>query len=129
MKRSLNEWLYVGDYLHHTQSSESTGRKKNQPTPQLFLSLQIFLAEVTFKTAQNFLLEGHHEDAIPAALHSLKFSISIYGPDSAELVPAYLALAETSLGEPQGGLPKGERGSEGQPSTPSLYDWNFRLWS
>nr|APD70879.1 zinc finger, MYND-type containing 12 [Crotalus scutulatus scutulatus] len=58
---------------------------------------EIFLAEVTFETAQNFLLEGHHEDAIPAALHSLKFSISIYGPDSAELVPAYLALAETSL--------------------------------
>ncbi|KAL7978555.1 hypothetical protein Chor_005537 [Crotalus horridus] len=57
-------------------------------------------------TAQNFLLEGHHEDAIPAALHSLKFSISIYGPDSAELVPAYLALAETSLG--LGHLSQGE---------------------
>ncbi|KAK9392172.1 zinc finger MYND domain-containing protein 12 [Crotalus adamanteus] len=67
---------------------------------------EIFLAEVTFETAQNFLLEGHHEDAIPAALHSLKFSISIYGPDSAELVPAYLALAETSLG--LGHLSQGE---------------------
>ncbi|XP_063173388.1 zinc finger MYND domain-containing protein 12 [Candoia aspera] len=61
-------------------------------------SREIFLAGVTYDTAQNFLSEGNHEDAIPAALHSLKFTIGIYGPNSVELVPRYLILAETSLG-------------------------------
>ncbi|KAM6435523.1 zinc finger MYND domain-containing protein 12 isoform 2-T2 [Liasis olivaceus] len=69
-------------------------------------SREIFLAGVTYDTAQNFLFEGNHEDAIPAALHSLKFSISIHGPNSVELVPAYLVLAETSLG--LGHLSQGE---------------------
>uniref|UniRef100_A0A8C5WQP8 Zinc finger MYND-type containing 12 n=1 Tax=Laticauda laticaudata TaxID=8630 RepID=A0A8C5WQP8_LATLA len=67
---------------------------------------EIFLAEVTYETAQNFLIKGHYEDAIPAALHSLKFSISIYGPSAVELVPAYIILAETSLG--LGHLSQGE---------------------
>uniref|UniRef100_A0A670ZIK9 Zinc finger MYND-type containing 12 n=1 Tax=Pseudonaja textilis TaxID=8673 RepID=A0A670ZIK9_PSETE len=67
---------------------------------------EIFLAEVTYETAQNFLIKGHYEDAIPAALHSLKFSISIYGPSAVELVPAYILLAETSLG--LGHLSQGE---------------------
>uniref|UniRef100_A0A8D2KXJ4 Zinc finger MYND-type containing 12 n=1 Tax=Varanus komodoensis TaxID=61221 RepID=A0A8D2KXJ4_VARKO len=65
-----------------------------------------FLAEVTRTAAQNFLFEGKHEDAIPAALHSLKFSISVYGSNSVELVPAYLILAEASLG--LGHLAQGE---------------------
>ncbi|XP_034280157.1 zinc finger MYND domain-containing protein 12 isoform X1 [Pantherophis guttatus] len=68
--------------------------------------LLIFLAEVTYETAQNFLIEGHYEDAIPAALQSLKFSISIYGSSAVELVPPYLILAETSLG--LGHLSQGE---------------------
>ncbi|XP_032088165.1 zinc finger MYND domain-containing protein 12 isoform X1 [Thamnophis elegans] len=59
---------------------------------------EIFLADVTYETAQTFLIDGQYEDAIPAALHSLKFSISIYGSSAVELVPPYLILAETSLG-------------------------------
>ncbi|XP_063001381.1 zinc finger MYND domain-containing protein 12 [Elgaria multicarinata webbii] len=57
-----------------------------------------FLAEVTQSAAQNFLFKGKHEDAIPAALHSLKFNISVHGSNSVELVPVYLILAEGSLG-------------------------------
>ncbi|CAI5782630.1 finger MYND domain-containing 12 [Podarcis lilfordi] len=57
-----------------------------------------FLAELTQAVAQNFLLEGKHEDAIPAALHSLKFSISVHSSNAVELVPAYLILAEAGLG-------------------------------
>lgn len=49
--------------------------------------------------AQKFLYEGKHEEAIPAALHSLRFSISIYGSNSVKLVPAYLILAEASTGK------------------------------
>lgn len=49
--------------------------------------------------AQKFLSEGKHEDSIPAALHSLKFHISVYGSHSVELVPAFIILAEASLGE------------------------------
>ncbi|XP_020636810.3 zinc finger MYND domain-containing protein 12 isoform X1 [Pogona vitticeps] len=70
------------------------------------ISREKFLAGLTHTVAQNFLFEGKHEDAIPAALHSLKFSISVYGSDSVELVPAYLILAEASLG--LGHLPQGE---------------------
>ncbi|KAJ7306567.1 hypothetical protein JRQ81_009931 [Phrynocephalus forsythii] len=70
------------------------------------ISREKFLAELTQTIAQNFLLEGKHESAIPAALHSLKFSISVHGSDSVELVPAFLILAEASLG--LGHLPQGE---------------------
>ncbi|XP_060614672.2 zinc finger MYND domain-containing protein 12 [Anolis sagrei] len=59
---------------------------------------ETFLAGLTHTIAQNYLFEGKHEDAIPAALHSLKFSISVHGSDSVELVPQYLILAEASLG-------------------------------
>ncbi|XP_061457576.1 zinc finger MYND domain-containing protein 12 isoform X2 [Rhineura floridana] len=62
------------------------------------ISREKFLAELTHAVAQNFLLEGKHEDAIPAALHSLKFIINVHGSNSVELVPEYLVLAEASLG-------------------------------
>ncbi|XP_044852351.1 zinc finger MYND domain-containing protein 12 isoform X1 [Mauremys mutica] len=56
------------------------------------------LVDFTHKVAQKFVFEGKHEEAIPAALHSLRFSIDTCGPDSVELVPAYLILAEASTG-------------------------------
>nr|XP_056721343.1 zinc finger MYND domain-containing protein 12 [Euleptes europaea] len=62
------------------------------------ISREKFLAELTHSVAQKFLYEGKHEDAIPAALHSLKFAVSVHGLNSGELVPAYLMLAEASLG-------------------------------
>uniref|UniRef100_A0A8D0BKK1 Zinc finger MYND-type containing 12 n=1 Tax=Salvator merianae TaxID=96440 RepID=A0A8D0BKK1_SALMN len=70
------------------------------------LSREKFLANLTRTVAQNFLFDGKHEDAIPAALHSLKFNISVYGSNSVELVPPYLILAEASLG--LGHLAQGE---------------------
>lgn len=37
---------------------------------------------------------------MPAAQLSLRCAIDIYGPDAVELVPAYLLLADASIGEP-----------------------------
>nr|XP_033777708.1 zinc finger MYND domain-containing protein 12 isoform X1 [Geotrypetes seraphini] len=56
------------------------------------------LVDITYQEAQKFLCEGNHRTALPAALHSLRFSIEIYGFKSVELVPAYLALAEANIG-------------------------------
>ncbi|XP_060114827.1 zinc finger MYND domain-containing protein 12 [Heteronotia binoei] len=72
--------------------------KKRQHGREQKISREKFLAELTHNVAQKFLFEGKHEDAIPAALHSLKFTISVYGLNSSEVVPAYLMLAEASLG-------------------------------
>ncbi|KAK2106565.1 Zinc finger MYND domain-containing protein 12 [Saguinus oedipus] len=60
---------------------------------------QKYLIEFCYTVAQKYLFEGKHEDAVPAALHSLRFRVNLYGLSSVELVPAYLLLAEASLGE------------------------------
>ncbi|XP_077817497.1 zinc finger MYND domain-containing protein 12 isoform X1 [Macaca mulatta] len=57
-----------------------------------------YLIEFCYTVAQKYLFEGKHEDAVPAALHSLRFRVNLYGLSSVELVPAYLLLAEASLG-------------------------------
>ncbi|XP_008065367.1 zinc finger MYND domain-containing protein 12 isoform X1 [Carlito syrichta] len=59
---------------------------------------QKHLIEFCYTVAQKYLFEGKHEDAVPAALHSLRFRMNVHGLDSVELVPAYLLLAEASLG-------------------------------
>ncbi|XP_038602944.1 zinc finger MYND domain-containing protein 12 isoform X2 [Tachyglossus aculeatus] len=59
---------------------------------------QKHLIEVTRKLAQKFLFERKYEESLPAALHSLRFSINVYGLNSIELVPAYLLLAEANIG-------------------------------
>ncbi|XP_035106954.1 zinc finger MYND domain-containing protein 12 isoform X2 [Callithrix jacchus] len=59
---------------------------------------QKYLIEFCYTVAQKYLFEGKHEDAVPAALHSLRFRVNLYGLSSVELVPAYLLLAEASLG-------------------------------
>ncbi|XP_006164971.1 zinc finger MYND domain-containing protein 12 isoform X2 [Tupaia chinensis] len=59
---------------------------------------QKHLIEFCYTVAQKYLFEGKHEDAVPAALHSLRFRMNVYGLSSVELVPAYLLLAEASLG-------------------------------
>ncbi|KAH0502027.1 Zinc finger MYND domain-containing protein 12 [Microtus ochrogaster] len=56
------------------------------------------LIEFCYTVAQKYLFEGRHEDAVPAALHSLRFRMNMHGLSSVELVPAYLLLAEASLG-------------------------------
>ncbi|XP_023561983.1 zinc finger MYND domain-containing protein 12 isoform X4 [Octodon degus] len=59
---------------------------------------QKHLIEFCYTVAQKYLFEGKHEDAVPAALHSLRFRMAMHGLSSVELVPAYLLLAEASLG-------------------------------
>ncbi|XP_069873271.1 zinc finger MYND domain-containing protein 12-like isoform X1 [Dipodomys merriami] len=59
---------------------------------------QKHLIEFCYTVAQKYLFEGKHEDAVPAALHSLRFRRNVHGLSSVELVPAYLLLAEASLG-------------------------------
>nr|XP_004670517.1 zinc finger MYND domain-containing protein 12 isoform X2 [Jaculus jaculus] len=59
---------------------------------------QKHLIEFCYTVAQKYLFEGKHEDAVPAALHSLRFRMNVHGLNSVELVPAYLLLAEASLG-------------------------------
>ncbi|XP_048206998.1 zinc finger MYND domain-containing protein 12 isoform X6 [Perognathus longimembris pacificus] len=59
---------------------------------------QKHLIEFCYTVAQKYLFEGKYEDAVPAALHSLRFRRNVYGLSSVELVPAYLLLAEASLG-------------------------------
>ncbi|XP_010632375.1 zinc finger MYND domain-containing protein 12 isoform X3 [Fukomys damarensis] len=59
---------------------------------------QKHLIEFCYMVAQKYLFEGKYEDAVPAALHSLRFRMAMHGLSSVELVPAYLLLAEASLG-------------------------------
>ncbi|XP_004679509.1 PREDICTED: zinc finger MYND domain-containing protein 12 isoform X1 [Condylura cristata] len=59
---------------------------------------QKHLIEFCYTVAQKYLFEGKHKDAVPAALHSLRFRMNVYGLSSVELVPAYLLLAEACLG-------------------------------
>uniref|UniRef100_A0A8C4YHS0 Zinc finger MYND-type containing 12 n=1 Tax=Gopherus evgoodei TaxID=1825980 RepID=A0A8C4YHS0_9SAUR len=72
--------------------------KERKHGMEQLLHRQKHLVDFTHKVAQKFVFEGKHEEAIPAALHSLRFSIDTCGPDSVELVPAYLILAEASTG-------------------------------
>ncbi|XP_073936527.1 zinc finger MYND domain-containing protein 12 isoform X3 [Castor canadensis] len=65
---------------------------------QQLLKRQKHLIEFCYTVAQKYLFEGKHEDAVPAALHSLRFRRNVHGLSSVELVPAYLLLAEASLG-------------------------------
>merc|ERR1712226_29820 len=53
---------------------------------------------MTRTTGQKYLFEKKYNEAVPAALQSLKYSIQVYGTTSIELVIAYLILAEASIG-------------------------------
>ncbi|XP_006023288.1 zinc finger MYND domain-containing protein 12 [Alligator sinensis] len=75
-----------------------SSEKERKHGAEQLLRRQKYIADLTYEVAQKFLYEGKHEEAIPAALHSLRFSISIYGSNSVKLVPAYLILAEASTG-------------------------------
>ncbi|XP_054994392.1 zinc finger MYND domain-containing protein 12 [Sorex araneus] len=59
---------------------------------------QKHLIEFCYTIAQKYIFEGKHADAVPAALHSLRFRMNLFGLSSVELVPAYLLLSEASLG-------------------------------
>ncbi|KAK2157742.1 hypothetical protein LSH36_185g00030 [Paralvinella palmiformis] len=59
---------------------------------------QLQMIELTRTTGQKLLFEGKHEQAVPAAMQSLRFAIDVYGLASIELVPSYLILGEASIG-------------------------------
>ncbi|KAI5095120.1 zinc finger MYND domain-containing protein 12 [Silurus meridionalis] len=61
---------------------------------------QEHLRELAHATAKNWVSEGKYSEAVPAAQLVLRCAIDIYGPEALELVPAYLLLAEVSIGEP-----------------------------
>ena len=57
------------------------------------------MIELCRTEGQKLLFEGKYDQAVPAALQSLKFAIEVYGLSSIELVPSYLILGEASIGE------------------------------
>ncbi|NXP02518.1 ZMY12 protein, partial [Thinocorus orbignyianus] len=59
---------------------------------------QKYLIDLTYHTARELVLEGKPREALPAALHALRFGTQVYGSNSLQLVPAYLLLAEASTG-------------------------------
>ena len=75
-------------------NSESERRHREEQ----LLHRQKQMIEITGTTGQRLLFEGKHEQAIPAAMQSLRFSILVHGVSAIELVPSYLILGEASTG-------------------------------
>uniref|UniRef100_A0A3Q2DU23 Zinc finger, MYND-type containing 12 n=1 Tax=Cyprinodon variegatus TaxID=28743 RepID=A0A3Q2DU23_CYPVA len=61
-------------------------------------ALRVELIRICRLEAQCKLLEGKHQEALPAAHCCLQTSIDVHGVSSIELVPAYLLLAEANAG-------------------------------
>ncbi|CAF1223472.1 unnamed protein product, partial [Didymodactylos carnosus] len=74
--------------------SEEERREKDRETRER----KINLMEMTRMIGQRHLFQERYEQAIPAALSSLKLAVDVYGPKSVDLIPSYLILAEASLG-------------------------------
>uniref|UniRef100_A0A8D0FD55 Zinc finger MYND-type containing 12 n=1 Tax=Strix occidentalis caurina TaxID=311401 RepID=A0A8D0FD55_STROC len=72
--------------------------KERKHDMEQLVKRQKYIIDLACSTAQGFVLDGKHEEAIPAALHALRFSTEVYGSNSVQLVPAYLLLAEASTG-------------------------------
>uniref|UniRef100_A0A3B5KZH9 MYND-type domain-containing protein n=1 Tax=Xiphophorus couchianus TaxID=32473 RepID=A0A3B5KZH9_9TELE len=56
------------------------------------------LIKICTLVAQSKLSEGKGEEALPAAHCCLQTSIDLYGPNTIQLVPAYILLAEANMG-------------------------------
>ncbi|XP_063209924.1 zinc finger MYND domain-containing protein 12 isoform X2 [Chroicocephalus ridibundus] len=72
-------------------------KERKHGTEQL-VKRQKYIIDLAYSTAREFVWDGKHQEAIPAALHALRFSTEVYGSNSVQLVPAYLLLAEASTG-------------------------------
>ncbi|KAM6236780.1 zinc finger MYND domain-containing protein 12, partial [Spheniscus humboldti] len=72
--------------------------KERKHGSEQLVKRQKYIIDLAYSTAQEFVLDGKHQEAIPAALHALRFSTDVYGSTSVRLVPAYLLLAEASTG-------------------------------
>ncbi|NXU38375.1 ZMY12 protein, partial [Drymodes brunneopygia] len=75
----------------HSEKDRKHGKEK-------LLRSQESLIAVALSTAQGFVWAGKPLEAIPAALHALRFSSRVFGSSSVQLVPVYLLLAEASTG-------------------------------
>uniref|UniRef100_H2YBS2 Uncharacterized protein n=1 Tax=Ciona savignyi TaxID=51511 RepID=H2YBS2_CIOSA len=75
-----------------SSSEEREIRKK------ALLEKQTKMMELTRIIGRKLLFEGKHNQAVPAAVQSLRFSIDVHGLNSVSLVPSYLILAEASIG-------------------------------
>ncbi|KAK4475292.1 hypothetical protein MN116_002362 [Schistosoma mekongi] len=56
------------------------------------------MVRLTQLVGQKLLFQGKPEEAVPAALQCLRFTIRAFGTDGIELVSPYLILAESSIG-------------------------------
>uniref|UniRef100_A0A3Q3SNU9 Zinc finger, MYND-type containing 12 n=1 Tax=Mastacembelus armatus TaxID=205130 RepID=A0A3Q3SNU9_9TELE len=56
------------------------------------------LIEICKSVAQSKFSEGKYQEALPAAQFCLRCSMDVHGPSTAQLVPAYLLLAEANMG-------------------------------
>ncbi|XP_077460201.1 zinc finger MYND domain-containing protein 12 [Stigmatopora argus] len=56
------------------------------------------LIEICRLVAESKLSEGKHQEAVPAAQACLRCSVDVYGPNTVQLVPAYLLLADANMG-------------------------------
>jgi len=74
-------------------STEDSEIKKNDLKER-----QTTMMELTKIIGRKLLFEGKHNQAVPAAVQCLKFSIDVHGLNSVNLVPAYLILGEASIG-------------------------------
>ncbi|NXK00188.1 ZMY12 protein, partial [Corythaixoides concolor] len=81
--------------------------KERKHSKEQLLKRQKYLIHLASSAAQEFLSDGKHKEAIPAALHALRFSAEVHGSSSVQLVPAYLLLAEASTGA--GDLPQASK--------------------
>nr|CAB3267962.1 zinc finger MYND domain-containing protein 12 [Phallusia mammillata] len=75
-----------------SSSEEREIRKKD------LLHRQKSMMELTRVIGQKLLFDGKHNQAVPAAVQSLRFSIDVHGLNSVNLVPSYLILGEASIG-------------------------------
>lgn len=72
--------------------------EERQKREKHILMKKTHMIDLTRTTGQKLLFEGRHEQAVPAAMQSLRFAIDVHGLDSIELVPSYLILGEASIG-------------------------------
>uniref|UniRef100_A0A3Q3X8I8 MYND-type domain-containing protein n=1 Tax=Mola mola TaxID=94237 RepID=A0A3Q3X8I8_MOLML len=58
---------------------------------------RVELIEICRLVAESKLSEGKHQEALPAAQFYLRCSMDVHGPNTTQLVPAYLLLADANM--------------------------------
>ncbi|XP_058858237.1 zinc finger MYND domain-containing protein 12-like isoform X1 [Acipenser ruthenus] len=72
--------------------------KEREHQQAQLLQRQKHLIELTQTAARKKLCEGRHEEAVPAAMQCLRYSIEVHGLSTLPLILPYLLLAEASIG-------------------------------